>query len=905
MDLRAAFRLRKLLGLPELDAGVSRLSRSVAVASARRAAMVLALAVATTAICLAYAAFHLGVNSNTKAMLSDELPFRQMTHRLLEAFPQLGEPLIVVVDADTAERAREAAKQLADGLLAYPELFRGVFAPGVGTFFDTHGLLYVDTDSLERFSDRVISALPLISSIAREPTLERFFGLVEKSLTTEDPGRLTPTRVPEMLDAVATILEAPLDSEGAGFSWRRWVLGAAGDDGRRQVLLAEPVLVYDDLKAARRPIEAIRETTAKLGLDDDTSVRVRLTGNAALGADEMDVVVQQTGVIAVAVSVVVVAALLWIALRSGALVAATVVTLICGLSWTTGFAAAAIGHLNLVSIAFAVLFVGLGVDFGIHFGLAYRELRADGLDPESAISVAGGDVGGSIALCAATTAIGFFAFLPTRYAGVAELGLISGVGMFLSFAATLTVLPAFLMLTDRGRHQRTHLIALPDAVVDFPLRRPKLVICCALALGLAALTTLPSVRFDPNPVNVRDPGSESVQALTDLLAESPVSPWTAEILAPDVAAADALAARLEKLDTVGRVVTLSTFVPEAQDDKIEILDDLSFFLEPSLHDAHVSEDPSTEADVDGAIDSLLSAVSAKLADSPDGDYRDGLLRLRGVVERVRADIAAAGDGDARAAQLEEALFGEVPRWLENLDEALHPEPVTLDVLPPSLLSRYLSADGRARVEVFPAGDVSEPHKLEAFVSSVQALTPMTAGSAVEIVESGRAIVVALQQAFAGALVIVTVLLLLLWGSLRDTVLVLSALALAAVLTASATVALDVPLNFADVIVLPLLLGVGVDSGIHLVHRHRAGAGAMVLRTSTARGVMFSALTTIASFGTLAFSSHRGIASLGLLLTVGLCFTLLANLVYLPAMLSWLGPNAEPRLRSARVLTQSE
>jgi hopanoid biosynthesis associated RND transporter like protein HpnN len=449
------------------------------------------------------------------------------------------------------------------------------------------------------------------------------------------------------------------------------------------------------------------------------------------------------------------------------------------------------------------------------------------------------------------------------------------------------------------------LIGALGGVVDFPSRRPRLVLTIAGALGIAALTALPAVHFDPNPVNVRDPGSESVQALTDLLAESPVSPWTAEILVPDVRQADALAARLEQLDTVGRVITLSSFIPDAQDDKLDILDDLSFFLEPSLHDAHVTEDPTTAMDAERAIDSLLAAVSSKLAESPDGAYHDGLERLREAVEHVRADIAVSHDGDARTAQLEAGLFGEIPRWLDNLDKALHPEPVTLEQLPPSLLSRYLSADGRARVEVFPAGDVSEPRKLEAFVSSVQALTPMTAGSAVEIVESGRAIVVALRQAFAGALVIVTVLLLVLWGSLRDTVLVLSALALAALLTASATVVLDVPLNFADVIVLPLLLGVGVDSGIHLVHRYRAGVGVEVLRTSTARGVLFSALTTMASFGTLAFSSHRGIASLGLLLTVGLLFTLLANLVYLPAVLSWLGDRGEESIGGRAVLAESE
>jgi predicted RND superfamily exporter protein len=272
-------------------------------------------------------------------------------------------------------------------------------------------------------------------------------------------------------------------------------------------------------------------------------------------------------------------------------------------------------------------------------------------------------------------------------------------------------------------------------------------------------------------------------------------------------------------------------------------------------------------------------------DQDEESMRTGMRRLAAALDRFVGRVESAPDPDAEVRRLERNMLGELPQWIDELQQALHPETVTVAALPADLRARYVAADGRARVEIFPAGNLSERGALEAFVSSVQALEPHTAGYAIEIVESSRAIVLALKQAFTTALVVVAALLLFLWRSVRDTALVLASLVLAALMTAAATVLLDLPFNFADVIVLPLLLGIGVDSGIHLVHRYReSGDTATILHSSTARAVLFSALTTIASFSSLAFSSHLGMASLGQLLALGLIFTLIANLVFLPALL---------------------
>jgi hopanoid biosynthesis associated RND transporter like protein HpnN len=856
----------------------------------RGGGFVLLLATAVTAGALYYAAHHLGVNSNTKAMLSNDLPFRRMIAQMHTAFPQLGEPIILVIDADTSEHARDAARDLANRLTQHPELFQNVFAPGVGTYFETHGLLYVDVDTLEKFSDRVIEALPFISALAREPTLDRLFSLINGAITREDPGRLTPTRLPDLMDAVSTMLEAPLSDESGSFSWRSWILGSDPDaeEGTRRIVLALPILDYDDMLAARRPIAAVREAIEDLGLVDDPNVTVRVSGNPAMGLDEMTLVVEQAGVLAVVASFLAVTFLLFYSMRSGRLVAATLLPLVFGLAWTTAFAAAAIGHLNMVSIAFAVLFIGLGVDFGIHFALQYRELVDAGRESADALASAGRDVGGSIALCATTTAIGFYAFIPTQYAGVAELGLIAGTGMFFSLIATLLLSPAVLSiwpvvprpdLSERRRHE--------PGMSALPSRYPRAVIGVAAVVALAAATTLPQVHFDPDPLKVRDPTVESVRALTDLVLDSSEPPWSVEIMAPNLEEADRVAAEVATMDTVGRTVTLSNFIPTDQEEKIEILDDLSFFFEPLVYYTKTTPPVTTGDATIAAVETLKKSMAARAElDKDDEAMLVGMARLDTALDRVLAHLRAGDSTDRAAARLEKTMLGELPGWIGQLNRALTPGIVGVDDLPPDLRARYVAADGSARVEIFPSGDLSQHGRLDEFVTSIQAVEPASGGYAVEIIESGRAIVQALRQAFSTALAIVAALLLLLWRSVRDALIVLTTLLFAALMTAAATVTLELPFNFADVIVLPLLLGVGVDSGIHLVHRHRLGAqGGEILQTSTARAVLFSALTTIASFGTLGFSTHLGMASLGKLLTTGLVFMLIANLVFLPALLA--------------------
>jgi hopanoid biosynthesis associated RND transporter like protein HpnN len=404
-------------------------------------------------------------------------------------------------------------------------------------------------------------------------------------------------------------------------------------------------------------------------------------------------------------------------------------------------------------------------------------------------------------------------------------------------------------------------------------------------LALGALVLIPRLRFDANPLRVRDPGVESVRTFDELVEEGEVNPWRIEVLARDLAEADRLSLRLRELESVDRAATLIDYVPENQAEKLMILEDVSLFLQLPL--ATGAFDPPEFDEQVQSVERLRAAL-VELQESEDSapvveSARELIATLDWFLDEARQPTT----GPAAMAALETSLVGAILERIERLQLALQASPVTLDDLPVAVRERLVSAEGRALVEVYPAGNLNDDAVLERFVDEVRSIAPDAAGSSVYMLDSAEVVVTALQQAFLLAFVLIAALLWLVWRNLRDLVLVLTPLVLAGLLTGAVSVLAGLPINFADVIVLPLLMGIGVDSGIHLVHRHRSAIDLRgdLLATSTSRAVFWSALTTIASFGSLAFASHRGMASLGQLLTLGIALMLLANLVVLPALIT--------------------
>ncbi|MCH6588201.1 MAG: MMPL family transporter, partial [Proteobacteria bacterium] len=597
------------VNLTDTHAGHRLLIRWVRLVS-RSALPVLVVALLATLGAAYLTVTRIGINTDTTDMLSEELAFRRHNRALSQAFPQFTDNLTVIVEAATPDLAEDAAARLAAEIGARPRLFRDVFYAQGDAFFRRNGLLYLELDELDALGDRLAEIQPLLAALGQDPSLRGLSGVLRLALGDADVGP-DSRRAEEAAAAVAPALEklaaaaeslaarAPGGRPVLAMSWHALLSGEDPEPAdKRRFIVLRPMLDFTSLEPAAQAIEALRRLAAELGLTEDNGLRVRLTGEAVMFQEELGSVRDGMG-LAGLLSACLVFALLVLGLRSARLVGATLVTLVMGLIWTAAFATLAIGELNLISVAFAVLFIGLSVDFGIHFTLRYREAvearaapeansgeansgeaNSGDADPGDALAEAARSVGGALALCAVAAAIGFFAFLPTAYRGVSELGLISGVGMFIALFANLTVLPAILSLMPLAPGGRVLHSPLGDPVQRLVARHPRRVIGGALALGIGAAALLPFAWFDDDPLNLRDPASESVATLLDLFDDPRVAPYSAKVLARDLAAGEALAARLEALPEVDSARVLSDFVPREQDDKLAIIEEMGVFLAP-------------------------------------------------------------------------------------------------------------------------------------------------------------------------------------------------------------------------------------------------------------------------------------------------------------------------------------
>ncbi len=840
---------------------------------------------------LFYTVSELGIHSETEALFPEDLPFRVRDARFLETFPMLHENIVLVVEGPTAEGTRDATARLAERLASQSELFPRVAVPA-HPFFERHGLLYRDVDELDALTDRLARLQPLLAGLVADESLRGLMDQTRVAVEALHRRRLDDFDLVPILDrleeTIATTLSEPTDT-GHRLDWSAIIdWGQQDGDPRRRVIQVQPALDYGSMAAARESILRLREIVHELGfatVEDPMprDYRVRMTGDLVLNFDEMALLRTQVAGAGVG-SFLVVAILLYVALRSGRLVLATVTSLLFGLVLTAGFATLAIGHLNMISVAFAVLFIGLGVDFGIHLCMRFQELREAGAHPDEALEASARGVGSSLMLCAATTSVGFFAFVPTDFVGVAELGVIAGVGMLIGVTSSFTILPAILAgaSADPVGERRLPTLRLPT----WPVRQAPIVVAVSAVLLVAGASLLPFLYFDQNPLNVRDPAAESVQVYQDLLADSDRSPWPLEVLAETAEEADELAARFEVLPEVDRARTLSDFVPDDQAAKLEVIEEMAYFVD--WRGLRRKEAPPTVEDSIASLKALRNELVAARAGDLPAETARAVARLEATLS-AGVEKLSASEPEARKERLERLeglLMSGFPGMLARLARAMEAGPVRLEDLPVHVREERLSRSGRYRVEVVPAEDLTQSGALDRFVAAGQSITPELAGSAIRIQASAQAVTGALIQALASAVVVILVFLFMLWRHPGDVLLVMLPLLFAGVSTGASMVLLEIPFNFADVIVLPLLLGIGVDSGIHMVHRARIreDAGETLLSTSTARAVVFSSTTTLASFGTLAMVPHQGMANLGQLLVVGVAWTVLANLVLLPALL---------------------
>ena len=550
-------------------------------------------------------------------------------------------------------------------------------------------------------------------------------------------------------------------------------------------------------------------------------------------------------------------------------------TTLAGLVITTSIGLIAVGRLNLISVAFIPLFVGLGVDFGIQIGVRFRAERVTHTDAAGAIAAAADALGPALSLAAGSVCLGFLAFLPTAYIGIAELGVIAGLGMVVALLLSLTVLPALLLLLRTRRPRAEAESPLLARLDHFLLDRRRFVLGAFAVSMLASIALLPLVRFDFNPLHLRDPEGEAMEQLAKLMRDPDRTPNTIDVLAPSLKAARPLAARLEKLPEVRQVVTLDSFIPDDQPAKLAIIRDAALLLDLTLNPFDTLPPPG-----DAELVASLNATAARLrevaGDAPSPGATDARRLADAFQHLAQATPAARADAQAMVVKPLTVMLGQ-------MRAALQAQPIDRASLPPELASDWIAHDGQARIQIFPSGDSRDNATLVRFADAVRAIAPHATGMPISTHEAGLTIAHAFIQAGLLGLVAISLLLLTVLRSAREVAFTLAPVVLSGFLTLGSCVLIGQPINFANIIAFPLLFGVGVAFHIYFVMAWRAGA-TNLLQSSLARAVFFSAMATGTAFGSLWLSSHPGTASMGKILMISLAWTLVCALIFEPALL---------------------
>ena len=821
-----------------------------------------------------YAARHFAINTDINKLISPDLDWRKRDQQFEQAFDR--EKLILaVVEAPTPELASAASKALFTKLAGDTKNFESVQPLGSGEFFEKNGLLFLPVEEVGKTAGQLEAAAPLIEIMAGDPSIRGLTGALETGLAGVKRGQVKLDNTERPFNLISQTVEDIQNKGTATFSWRELVSDKPlTDSDRRAFIEFKPKLDYSELEPGKSATDAIRQAATELNFAGEYGARVRLTGPVPI-ANEEYATVQDGAIVNGVATVLIVLVILWMALHSAKIILAVFVNLFIGLSLTTAVGLMMVGSLNLLSIAFAVLFVGLGVDFGIQFSVRYRSERFKNEDLALALENAARRSAVPLSLAAMATAAGFLCFLPTDYKGISELGKIAGAGMLIAFITSITALPAMLKLLHPPGESEPVGYAFLAPVDEFLERHRVIIVVGTLILVVAGLPLLYFMKFDFNPINLRNPKAESIATFLDLRKDPNTGANAINVLTTSEAEAKKIEARLEKLPEVLRVMSIDSFVPEDQPAKLQLIAKAAKVVGPALNPDSVDAAPTDEENVEA----LKSSADSLRRAAGDGKGPGA------VASRRLADALSklAGSNQAIRDKAQSIFVTPLKIVFDQLRNTMQAGPVTLKTLPPELLNSWKSKDGLIRVEALPKGDPNDNDNLRRFADAVLAAEPNAIGGPVSILKSGDTIVKAFIHAGIWALVVISLLLYLALRRVSDVLMTMVPLLVAGAVTLELCVLIGLPLNFANIVAMPLLLGVGVAFKIYYVTAWREGR-TNLLQSSLTRAIFFSALTTATAFGSLWLSSHPGTASMGKLLVLSFVITLAAVLLFQPALM---------------------
>ena len=890
---------------------------------------VVALVLAISALAVFYTARHLEFLTSRNQLISSEKRYLQLDDEYAEAFHGL-EQLVVVAEGPDLGETKAFVQYLGEELMTDKEHVQAVFYQIDTSSLQGKKLLLLPPADLRSLREKVEEYQELIKDLAIAPSLNTLLTAINRKISSamvshltkgflgleepEEEGEKKTTlslsffkSLLEQLEKALTSSQFSYHSPWADFFGNDELAGdgfLVADNKRFVFLMVEPQKRSEEFNARQESITAVRHRIAELRKIFPW-VQAGVTGDEALGNDEM-LAAQADSSLATMMSLVGVGVLYLLFFRSVRRMLILVMTVIVGLSWTIGLLTLTVGHLSIISIFVASILIGLADDRVVYFLSRYEEERDLGRSFSQAIHLTFTHVAPGIVTAACTNALAFYAMMLADFRGIQELGFIAGNGILLSLIVTLTFLPALLALTE-GKKQwqksmrRDTWLAGGFARWGVAVQRFRwLVLLLAAGASFLCLFALPTITFDYNLLHLQARGTESVTWELRTIENSGRSSWFALATTPSLVEAAQKAAQFEALPSVEKVETITSLVPEGQEERMRLVRALQPFFAGLPATLAVPGSANIEE-----LRRTLERIKFKLqkdSDAWDPQKKPSereIAKVRGLLTSVLARLDTISGQEATAAldRLQKSLFQDfAEKWALLRDNLNPPGPITLADTPPQLRERFVSADGKKfLLQIYPRQDIWERKPLEEFVSQLRQVDPDVTGSPVIGYESIRAIKDGYVEGglyATAAILVVTVVTL---RKVRDTLFPMFPVVCGMLWTAGLMWLCHLEFNLANLVAVPITIGIGVESGIYLVRRahEEASEGWVLVGGSTGQSVALFSLSTMVGFGSLMVARHYGIFSMGLLLTLAVGSVLLVSLTVLPLLLHTPVPGVFP------------
>lgn len=874
-------------------------------------AMTILLAVGFAALSAAWSGTRLKFFTSRTDLVSPDAEYHA---RWLKYAAEFGEQddAIIAVQARDQDALTGALDKISEALSKQPDYFRNVLGMLDFDALREKGLYFLSTEQLTALRGLVIESRQFIemsneSSDLTQVLLESAVQLHHAaSERNQDAAQSALQRMGWIAGALAAAVEGNADiptplgeaiaqmaknnlqsSEQMGD--QDYLLT---DDGQFGFVLLHLVPDTEGFTRYQTATTRLRQQIARIQREVP-GTKIRLTGIPVMEFDEMRDS-QSSMTVASIVSMVAVA-ILFVAgfggVRHAALATAV---LLLAISWTFGYATLTVGHLNILSMSFTVTLIGIGIDYGIYYVSRYVQLRREGAGCLDALHETADSVGPAILSGALTTAIAFFSAGLTSFTGVAELGIIAGGGILLCAVAELLVLPAAIYLVDESPFGKSYPKPLPIHQWLIPVNdSPRRILVTSVVLSALLALGLSSVDYDQNLLNLQNDSLDSVALERELLSRTRNSSWYAVSVAKDTQELLQRKEALLRLESVERVEEVVSRLPRLTPDKLRAFDNLRRELDETP-DRPQRQDSSAAAELDETIRQTIAILeSIPGAEAPKEVIQYAWSKLQAIPQRDRDRIHNS---------VQEHLVRQVKSAWNRLRNYTDVEPPSYDDLPQDLAARFIGKRGSLLLKIYGRGEIWDQDTLAKFIDEVRSVDPEATGNPFQAHEATAEMKHSYERAAMMALIVIVFVLYLDLRSVPYTLLAICPLAVGMLQMLGILGLVGIPLNPANMIALPILLGIGVDYGVHVIHEFR-GRSRWRYRVSeaTAVAVLIDSLTTIVGFGALMLATHRGLQSLGRVLVIGTTTCLFCSLILLPTALAWITSGKEPE---GDVATQS-